>query len=208
MNEKLLITHNSFQFSVVGIFFKIRWFFKKNILEARTSTMNFNPIRIVENTQDPGRKNGRNPVWHSSVDVAIYPKKALGTFFGETTMCSILIIDDDKGILFLIREVLTKFGHCVEVAMDGYEGIQKFDDSSFDIVITDMCMPGMDGRGVLEHIRNSPKRSTPVIGISGTPWLLRNEDFDMVLLKPFALQKLIESVTSLINLPLKEAAGA
>jgi CheY-like chemotaxis protein len=127
---------------------------------------------------------------------------------GDTRMCSILLIDDDKGILFLIREVLTKFGHCVEVAMDGYEGIQKFDDSSFDIVITDMCMPGMDGRGVLEHIRNSPNRSTPVIGISGTPWLLRNEDFDMVLLKPFALQKLIDSVTSLTNLPLKEAAGA
>ena len=123
-------------------------------------------------------------------------------------MCSILLIDDEKGILFLIREVLTKFGHRVEIAADGYEGIQKFNDGDFDMVITDMCMPGIDGRGVVQHIRNSHNRSIPVVGISGTPWLLQSDEFDMILLKPFSLQKLIDSITSLINLPLKEAAKA
>jgi len=62
-------------------------------------------------------------------------------------MCSILVIDDEKGILSVIQEVLTQFGHRVEIAEDGSEGIQKLEDGSFDIVITDMRMPGIDGAG-------------------------------------------------------------
>ena len=83
-------------------------------------------------------------------------------------MCSILVIDDEKGILTVIREILTKCGHRVEIAQDGYEGIQKFDDDNFDIVITDMRMPGLDGESVVKHIRKSQNNSIPVIGISGT----------------------------------------
>ena len=42
----------------------------------------------------------------------------------------ILVIDDEKGILRVIREALTRYGHDVETALDGVEGIQKFDDGS------------------------------------------------------------------------------
>ena len=76
-------------------------------------------------------------------------------------MCTILVIDDEKGILRVIEEALTKFGHKVELAADGYEGIQKFDDGTYDIVITDLRMPGLDGKGVVQHIRNSQKNSIP-----------------------------------------------
>ncbi len=56
-------------------------------------------------------------------------------------MSTVLVIDDEKGILQIIRQVLTRFGHNVETATDGQEGIRKFDDGSFDIVITDIRMP-------------------------------------------------------------------
>jgi CheY-like chemotaxis protein len=127
--------------------------------------------------------------------------------FGDETMCSILVIDDEKGILNVIREVLTKCGHRVEIAQNGHEGIQKFDDNSFDIVITDMRMPGLDGEGVVKHIRKSQNKSTPVIGISGTPWLLQNNGFDLVLPKPFQLKDLIDSVSRLIQIPTQTAAN-
>ena len=52
-------------------------------------------------------------------------------------MSTVLVIDDEKGILQIIRQVLTRFGHNVETATDGQEGIRKFDDGSFDIVITE-----------------------------------------------------------------------
>ena len=122
-------------------------------------------------------------------------------------MCSILVIDDEKGILTVIREILIKCGHRVEIAQSGYEGIQKFDDDDFDIVITDMRMPGIDGEGVVKHIRKSQNKSIPVIGISGTPWLLQNNGFDLVLPKPFQLKDLIDSVSRLIQIPTRTAAS-
>ena len=122
-------------------------------------------------------------------------------------MCSILVIDDEKGILTVIREILTKCGHRVEIAQNGYEGIQKFDDDNFDIVITDMRMPGIGGEGVVKHIRKSQNKSIPVIGISGTPWLLQNNGFDLVLPKPFQLKDLIDSVSRLIQIPTRTAAS-
>jgi CheY-like chemotaxis protein len=112
-------------------------------------------------------------------------------------MGSILVIEDEKGILGLIEAALTRFGHQVETAEDGQEGIRKFDRGSFDMVITDYVMPGVDGEGVLDHIRRSPRHRTPIIGMSGTPWLLKGADFDLVLAKPFPLSKLVESVKNL-----------
>ena len=53
-------------------------------------------------------------------------------------MSTILVIDDEKGILRLMHQALTKFGHNVETADGGLEGIRKFDDGCFDIVITDI----------------------------------------------------------------------
>ena len=76
-------------------------------------------------------------------------------------MSTVLVIDDENGILQLICQALTKFGHNVETAADGREGIRKFDDGSFDIVITDIRMPGIDGNGVVKHIRKSEKQSIP-----------------------------------------------
>ena len=123
-------------------------------------------------------------------------------------MSTVLVIDDEIGILQIIRQALTKFGHNVETAADGQEGIRKFDDGSFDIVITDIRMPGIDGNGVVKHIRNSEKQSIPVIGISGTPWLMESNAFDMVLAKPFPLKKLVESIGSLVAMPPRAAVGA
>jgi len=123
-------------------------------------------------------------------------------------MSTVLVIDDEKGILQIMRQALTKFGHSVETAADGQEGIRKFDDGSFDIVITDIRMPGIDGNGVVKHIRNSDKQSIPVIAISGTPWLMESNAFDMVLAKPFPLKKLVESIGSLVTVPPRAAVGA
>ena len=123
-------------------------------------------------------------------------------------MSTILVIDDEKGILQLMHQALTKYGHNVETADDGQEGIRKFDDGCFDIVITDILMPVIDGNGVVAHIRKSEKQSIPVIAISGTPWLLESANFDMVLSKPFPLKKLIESIRSLAPMPPRAAVGA
>ena len=116
-------------------------------------------------------------------------------------MSTILVIDDEKSILQLIYQALTSFGHKVETAADGQEGIEKFDGGNFDIVITDIRMPGVDGNGVVKHIRNSNRQSIPVIAISGTPWQSETKNFDMILPKPFSLKKLIDSIRTFGTIP-------
>ena len=112
-------------------------------------------------------------------------------------MSTILVIEDEKGLLQIIEQLLTGCGYDVDTAVDGLDGIQKFDEGHYDIVITDIRMPGVDGIGVAKHIRNSNKQSVPVIAITGTPWLLENDNFDMILAKPFPLNQLVESIQSL-----------
>ena len=109
----------------------------------------------------------------------------------------ILVIDDEKSILDIIRMVLSRAGFKVEIAKDGREGIQKFDSGQFDLVITDILMPELDGRKVVDHIRNSDRPCTPIIGVSGTPWLLENIQFDAVFTKPFPLKDLVNSIRHL-----------
>ncbi len=112
-------------------------------------------------------------------------------------MHNILVIDDEKSILYVIRLALTRAGFEVEIAPDGQKGIQKFEDGHFDLVITDILMPGMDGRDVVKHIRNSDRPNTPIIGFSGTPWLLSNNGFDAFFTKPFPLEDLVNTVRDL-----------
>ena len=114
-------------------------------------------------------------------------------------MCSILVIDDEKGILNFMQKALSRFGHNVEVAEDGFQGIQKFDKGNFDIVITDMQTPIIDVHGVVRHIRTSNNKSSLIFGMSGTPWLLENNDFDVTLSKPFQITELVDTITRLSN---------
>ncbi len=114
-------------------------------------------------------------------------------------MSRVLVIDDEKGIAAVIREALSLCGHEVQSACDGSDGIRKFISRRFDVVITDIMMPNIDGNGVVRFIRNSNWKTTPVIGMSGTPLLLSDSDFDTVLFKPFPLQALINAVDALAS---------
>ena len=112
-------------------------------------------------------------------------------------MNRILVIDDEPSIADMIRDVLTRFGYRVETASNGRQGLQLLRDSSFDLVVTDMCMPDLDGDCIVRHVRSSSRPLTPIIGISGTPWLLEGVNCDAVLPKPFLLQALVDTVTQL-----------
>ena len=120
-------------------------------------------------------------------------------------MNRILVIDDESCILDLIREALTKFGYTVETASNGRQGVQCLKDAPFDLVLTDMCMPDLDGARIVRHVRRSSRPLTPVIGISGTPWLLEGTDCDAILSKPFPLQALVDTVKHLTQISMSAA---
>ena len=116
-------------------------------------------------------------------------------------MQKVLVIDDEIMIRQLLEQALSRYDLEVETADDAERGMAKFDSGIYDLVITDVRMPGVDGHQVVHHIRRSRREQTPVIGLSGTPWLLQNGDFDDVLHKPFAISKLIEKVRLLTDTP-------
>ena len=115
------------------------------------------------------------------------------------SMCKVLVIDDELMILKLVEQALLRMNYSVETAQNGRHGIDKFDMGSYDLVITDICMPETDGIRVVDHIRKSPRKRTPVIGMSGTPWKLANHMFDQVLPKPFQIDHLMESARTLTS---------
>jgi CheY-like chemotaxis protein len=112
-------------------------------------------------------------------------------------MRQILVIDDEEGILDVVQSVLSRAGFKVEIALNGRKGVQKFDTGCFDLVITDILMPDMNGIEVLKHIRRSGRPYTPIIGCSGTPWFIEEGEFDTVFLKPFPLADLVNAVRHL-----------
>ncbi len=79
---------------------------------------------------------------------------------------SILIIDDEKSIRSVLRDILTNGGYKVDEAADGEEGLAKFSNSNFDVVICDIKMPKMDGIEFLLKAFDI-NSDTPIIILSG-----------------------------------------
>jgi len=114
-------------------------------------------------------------------------------------MYNVLVIDDEKMISDMLQLALTQFGYSVETAPDGREGLQMYENGNFNLVITDILMSDIDGHDVVRHIRNSDRPDTPIIGMSGTPWLLDGNGFDYTLPKPFDIYTLINVANELTS---------
>jgi adenylate cyclase len=89
---------------------------------------------------------------------------------------TILVVDDDAVNRKLLEHNLLADGHRVIAAKDGNEAVERLHEEPPDVVLLDVLMPGLDGFGVLEHIRaDSTLQDIPVIMISGL------EDFESVI---------------------------
>ncbi len=76
----------------------------------------------------------------------------------------ILAIDDSRTIRNLLTMTLEKAGFEVTTAVDGVDGVSKFQEDHADLVITDVNMPNKDGFGVIEDIRGGDvNRGVPVL---------------------------------------------
>ena len=115
---------------------------------------------------------------------------------------SILVIEDDSSIQELIVEFLSSQGYNVDFASDGLEGISKFKQGNYDLIILDIMMPNLDGYSVCKMIR---KNSTvPIIFLSAL-----NEEENQVkgfelecddyITKPFSFNLLIKRVEAVLR---------
>ncbi len=81
-------------------------------------------------------------------------------------MSNILIVDDEKAIRKTLSEILSYEGYKIDEAGDGEEGIRKFRDKEYDVILCDIKMPKMDGIEFLDRAKDL-NPDIPIIMISG-----------------------------------------
>lgn len=121
-------------------------------------------------------------------------------------MAKILIIDDMPGVRMTVEAFLLPFGHELVETGDAREGLELFQKGHFDLVITDLLMPSLDGNAVIEHIK-ATESPPPVLAITGGGNTITSNDIlqkaqncaDHLLKKPFSREELIESVDKLLQ---------
>jgi CheY-like chemotaxis protein len=122
-------------------------------------------------------------------------------------MARILIVDDDYALRETLALALTKKGHTVVSAASGDEGIEKFAETDFDLVVIDILMPGMDGFGVIQEMKRLVP-AMPMLAISGGG---RHVNYDFLegastfgatqtLTKPFSVPAFYEAIDKCLQI--------
>lgn len=122
-------------------------------------------------------------------------------------MATILLIEDTELVRKAVKAVLEREGHQVVEASDGLAGLQLLEDQGqFDLIVTDVWMPKMDGVSFLKEIRARDEKA-PVLVITGggptvpmesTASLAETYGCDALLFKPIENDHLIETVNTLL----------
>lgn len=117
----------------------------------------------------------------------------------------ILAVDDEPELTDLFHYHLTRAGHSVEVAANGWEAIEAIRRSRPDLILLDLMLPDLDGFGVCEILRQNPATATiPIVIVSA--WSspdTRNLGLELGALdyitKPFSPGELVERVNRLVH---------
>ena len=113
----------------------------------------------------------------------------------------ILVVEDERNVLDMLREVLTGEGHAVSAAPDGAVALACFQTQPFDIVFTDLNMPGLSGWELADRIKNI-NCSVPVVLLTG--WdvefekaELKTKGIDCFIKKPFPIAAILQALDDL-----------
>ncbi len=118
---------------------------------------------------------------------------------------NILVIEDDHEAADYLAKGLRESGHTVEVSEDGRSGLIKAAAETFDVLIVDRMLPGLDGLSLVQHLR-ATKDTTPVLFLSALGEVddrvkgLRAGGDDY-LVKPYAFAELLARVETLGRRP-------
>lgn len=116
----------------------------------------------------------------------------------------ILVIEDEKNVAGFIKQGLEEAGFTVSLALDGETGYQTLQENSFDLLLLDRRLPGLDGLEVCGLIRNKLKSEVPIIMLTAL-----NETSDIVeglhcgaddyISKPFKFAELLARIKALLR---------
>jgi DNA-binding response OmpR family regulator len=116
-------------------------------------------------------------------------------------MASILVVEDDDQFRTMLKELLTRLAHQVSEASDGRRVCDLHRQQRFDLVITDLVMPDIDGLALIMELRRLDQ-NVPIIAMSGRRQgraeeylrIARKLGAQLTLAKPFGNQEFLEAV--------------
>jgi CheY-like chemotaxis protein len=121
----------------------------------------------------------------------------------RSTVKTILLVDDESNMRFLLRMILESEGYEVIAAQHGTAALETLRESRPDLVLTDVMMPVMSGRELVERLRADPETADiPIVVVTAAHELVL-PGADAVIAKPFDEDELLAIVRSLTE---KEAA--
>jgi CheY-like chemotaxis protein len=120
-------------------------------------------------------------------------------------MNSVLFVDDHKTLARLTCEILQTHGYRAECAFDAKEALAKFEQGSFDIVITDYRMEEMNGLE-LAHCLHQKNHDLPIVIVTGCSEVEPSTDVNAWVTKQEMFPKLLDTIQVLLNAPPQTAS--
>jgi DNA-binding response OmpR family regulator len=125
-------------------------------------------------------------------------------FRSEAHTGILLLIEDDREIAQAIGDFLDYYGYSVDFAADGVRGLHLAVTNSYDAIVLDLRIPGIDGLEVCRKLRCDAKNATPILMLTGRNTLddkLQGLEAgaDDYLTKPFEMRELVARLRALIR---------
>ena len=116
----------------------------------------------------------------------------------------VLVIEDDEDVAANLSEYLEPRGFVMDFAYNGLNGVHLAVTGTYDVIVLDLMLPGMDGITVCERLRGDASLATPILMLTakdGLPDKLRGFEAgaDDYLVKPFALPELHHRLKALVR---------
>ena len=116
----------------------------------------------------------------------------------------ILIVEDDNDVATSLYEFLEKCGYIVDAAADGVTGLHLATVGTFDAIVLDVALPGLDGLELSRQLREVARKTTPVLMLTARDALSDKlagfkSGADDYLVKPFALAELDARLKALVK---------
>jgi serine/threonine protein kinase len=132
-----------------------------------------------------------------------WPEQKPTLAYPRTGQFKVLTVDDEEDIRTTVSAIMSARGYEVETAFDGEDALDKLTKNTYDLLITDIYMPRMDGIRLLSRVRNEGSH-IPVIMLTALDtekYVLKSyrSGADYYMSKPFSIQRLVAAVSYLLG---------
>jgi len=116
---------------------------------------------------------------------------------------TVLVVDDEFGIVQVLADILTEHDYEVVTAVNGRQALQRLGERRVDVVLSDYMMPSLDGPGLLREMQSHEDyRGIPVILMSSLPPQLPDSAeyrFSGFLRKPFRVPAVLQAISAALT---------